>query len=452
MNPEQLWQATLGELELSLSKANFTTWFKQTAIASLENGRAVVSVPNTFTKTWLEKKYHKTLLCSLSRLTNREVKEIIFQVGARPVFFTPSSSALPVSISLNHTATPSVSTVTEGGLNPRYVFSTFIIGKGNELAHAAAKAVADKPGLAYNPLFFYGGVGLGKTHLLQAIGNEIRRQEPSKRVLYATCETFTNEFIEAIRNGRGKKFHDTYRNVDVLLIDDIQFISGKTETQEAFFHTFNDLHQTNKQIAISSDRHPKAIPTLENRLISRFEAGMITDIAPPDFETRSAILETKCQEKNYSLSSDIIRFLAANIQSNVRELEGVLNKIIAFHQLKNIPPTLDFVKTMLISTQQANKKSFTPKQLIQTVAAFYDLQLEELLGRSREKRLSYPRQIIMYLLREDLRSSFPAIGHELGGRDHTTAMHACEKITRDLENDPRLKHEIDMIKQRLCSG
>lgn len=452
MNPEQLWQATLGELELSLSKANFTTWFKQTAIASLENGRVVVSVPNTFTKTWLEKKYQKTLLSSLSRLTDREVKEIVFQVGARPALFNPSSSAVPISISINHGATPVNTMVNEGGLNPRYVFTTFIIGKGNELAHAAAKAVADKPGLAYNPLFFYGGVGLGKTHLLQAIGNEIRRREPNKRVLYATCETFTNEFIEAIRSGRGKKFHDTYRNVDVLLIDDIQFISGKTETQEAFFHTFNDLHQANKQIAISSDRHPKAIPTLENRLISRFEAGMITDIAPPDFETRSAILETKCQEKNYQLSEEIIRFLAANIQSNVRELEGVLNKIIAFHQLKNIPPTLDFIKTMLISTQQANKKSFTPKQLIQTVAAFYDIQIEELLGQSREKRLAYPRQIVMYLLREDLRSSYPAIGHELGGRDHTTAMHACEKIARNLENDPRLKHEIDMIKQRLCTG
>jgi chromosomal replication initiator protein len=374
------------------------------------------------------------------------VKEIAFQVGARPL-------AMPSSLPQVATVAVKVEpVVNECGLNARYTFANFIVGKGNELAQAAAKAVAERPGVAYNPLFFYGGVGLGKTHLVQAIGNEIRKKHPEKKVLYVTCETFTNEFIDAVRSGRGKQFHDIYRGVDVLLIDDIQFISGKTETQEAFFHTFNDLYHANKQIVISSDRHPKAIPTLENRLISRFEAGMITDIAPPDFETRTAILSAKCQEKHYSLPQEIIHLLAAHVQHNVRELEGALNKIIAFHQLKNIPPTLEFVKTLLASTQPVPRKNFTPKQLVQLVASFYDLRIEDLLGKSREKRLAYPRQIIMYLLRVESRASFPAIGHELGDRDHTTAMHACEKINRDIENDPRVKHEIDLIKERLYAG
>lgn len=446
MTPEQLWQATLGELEINLSKANFTTWFKQTAIVSLENGQAVVSVPNTFTKTWLEKKYHKTIFQILQQLTNRDVRGVAFEVGARPQVMPPlMPRALPIN---QKTEAP----LGDSGLNPRYIFENFVVGKGNELAHAAAKAVAERPGLAYNPFFIYGGVGLGKTHLLQATGHEILRKHPEKKVLYATCETFTNGFIDAVRTGKGKKFHDTYRAVDVLLIDDIQFISGKTETQEAFFHTFNDLHQANKQVALSSDRPPKAIPTLEARLTSRFEAGMIADILPPDFETRMAILEYKCREKQYPLAKDILQFLAANIQQNVRELEGALNKIIAFHQLKNIPPTLDFIKSLLMASQQAAKKSFTPKQLLQTMVGFFDLKTEDLLGKSREKKFAYPRQIAMYLLRTELRFSFPAIGQEMGGRDHTTAMHACEKITREIENDPRLKHEVDLIKERLAGG
>lgn len=445
MTPEQLWQATIGELEISLSKANFTTWFKHTFIASMENNRVIVHVPNAFTKTWLERKHHKALLASLQRLTNREVRELVFEVNTKGSFQPLSATWTPAV-----TAVPSSAT-SQAGINPRYTFDSFIVGKGNELANAAARAVVDNPGAAYNPLFFYGGVGLGKTHLVQAIGNEIKRKWPERKILYATCETFTNQFIDAVRTGKGKLFHDTYRSVDVLLIDDIQFISGKTETQEAFFHTFNDLYQANKQIVISSDRHPKAIPAVESRLISRFEAGMTADITPPDMETRLAILTSKCQEKRYSITPDILSFLASHIQNNVRELEGVLNKIIAFHQLKNIAPTLDFVKNLLASHQQGMKKNFTPKQILQTVAEFYDLKIPDLLGKSREKRLSHPRQIIMYILRDNLKSSFPMIGAELGGRDHTTAIHACEKIAREMELDPRVKYEVDMIRQRLCS-
>lgn len=453
MTPEQLWQATLGEIEISLNKAHFTTWFKQTVLVSVDNDCAVINVPNTFTKSWLEQKYQKTVLSILQRLTDRQIKTVSFQVGLRPSVYQQYFSDVPkFSASVDSKNTSNVG-VNEFGLNSRYVFDNFIVGKNNELAYAAAKAVVERPGLAYNPLFIYGGVGLGKTHLLQAVGNEIKTRDSNKKILYATCETFTNEFIEAVRHGKAKKFQDTYRMVDVLLIDDIQFIAGKTETQEAFFHNFNDLHHANKQIILSSDRPPKAIATLEARLISRFEAGMIVDIAPPDLETRTAILKIKCQEKQYTLPREIIEYLAANIQNNIRELEGALNKIIAYHQLKNIPPTLEFVKSVVLShRQQLVKKGITPKQIIQTVVTFYDIKQEEFFSKNRAKRVSFPRQIAMYLLRSELRSSYPTIGDEIGGRDHTTALHAYEKITKEAENDIRIKREIDLIKERLYNN
>lgn len=460
MNPEQLWHAALGDLETNLSKANFTTWFKNTAISSIENGRATIMVPSTFTKTWFEKKYHQAILATLQRLTEKEVKEITYQVGTRMTLATPppavtalqnSQTGSGYAASAQRNGLIAQNTQTEGGINPRYTFSNFIVGKNNELAHAAARAVAARPGTAYNPLVLYGGVGLGKTHILQAIGNEVLIHNPSAKILYCTCETFTNDFIHSIRGGQGKRFKDTYRGVDVLLIDDIQFITGKEGTQEEFFHTFNALHQANKQIVLTSDRHPKAIPALEARLLSRFEWGMIADVGMPDFETRAAILEVKCQEKQYVLDKTIISYIATVVQHNVRELEGALNKIIAFQQLKNIPPTLEFVKKFLTSSQPARKPT-SSKQIVSTVSLYYDLPHAELIGKSREKRLSFPRQIIMYLLREELKSSYPAIGAELGGRDHTTAMHACSKITREIEEDPKLKQDIEMIRQRLYNG
>ena len=457
MSPDQIWQTALGQLEVNLSKPNFTTWFKHTQLVSVENGQAVISVPNIFTKTWFEKKYHRTILDTLQKISNFAIKEIVYQVGARSSF--PAAPAAPRSPALasisNASAFESVRAAVhnlEGcGLNPRYTFSTFIVGKGNEFAHAAARAVAARPGTAYNPLFIYGGVGLGKTHLLQAIGQEVLIHNPAAKILYVTCETFTNEFIHSVRSGQAKKFKDTYRGVDVLLIDDIQFITGKEGTQEEMFHTFNTLHQLNKQVAFSSDRLPKAIPGLEGRLRSRFEWGMLADIAPPDLETRIAILESKCLERQYQLDGAIINFIAASIQHNVRELEGALNKIIAFHQLKNVAPTLEFVKRIMTSSQPS-RKSTTPKQIIQTVALYYDLPVESLLGASREKRLAFPRQIIMYLMREEIKSSYPAIGQELGGRDHTTAMHAYNKILKEVEVDPKLRQDLDLIRQRIYNG
>ncbi len=454
MTSEQLWQAALGQLEIALSKANFTTWFKNTALVSLDEGRAIISVPNTFTKAWFEKKYHRTICETLQQILKEPVREIIYQVGVKTIQLSFSNAPTPApTLETTFTQTPLTSSpsIAQAGLNPRYIFSTFIVGKGNELAHAAARAVAARPGEAYNPLFIYGGVGLGKTHLLQAIGHEVLAHRPNAKILYVTCETFTNEFIHSVRSGNAKKFKDTYRSVDVLLIDDIQFITGKEGTQEEFFHTFNALHQTNKQLVLSSDRPPKAIPALEDRLRTRFEWGMSADIGIPDFETRMAILESKCQERSYQLDKNIITYIATVVQHNVRELEGALNKIIAFHQLKNIPPTLEFVKKFL-SSSQPTRKSTTPKQIIQAVSLYFDLPTEDLLGVSREKRLAFPRQIIMYLLREELKSSYPAIGQELGGRDHTTAMHAYSKIAGAVEEDQRLKQDIDMIRQRIYNG
>lgn len=455
MTSEQLWNAALGELELNLSKANFTTWFKNTAIVLYEGHKVVIGVPNTFTKVWLEKKYHQAILKTLQQLTDRNIKEVHYQVEQSPfvrktlgipeptpditqktVVLTPGASS--------HTATTSTRT----GLNPRYTFETYVVGKGNELAHAAALAVAAKPGSAYNPLLIYGGVGLGKTHLLQSIGN--RLIQAGKRVLYVTSETFANDFIHAVKSGEARKFQETYRNVDVLLIDDIQFISGKEGTQEAFFHTFNELQQSNKQIVISSDRPPSAIGALESRLRSRLHQGMIADISPLDFETRIAILNTKLQERQFPLPEEVVHYLGTIIQNNVREMEGALNKIIAMHQLKNIDLTLESIKRILAPLANAPaRRSIVPRTIIETVAEFFDVKVEDLAGKSREKRLAHPRQIIMYLMREELKASFPAIGHELGGRDHTTAMHACSKIAEDIELDTKLKQDIQYIKERL---
>jgi len=453
MTNEQLWQAALGELELSISKANFTTWFKNTFISSLNNGVIVIGVPNSFTKAWLENKYHSFILKALKNSSDSQVKEIIYKVetkksASKPLEPTPKETKLKKISDLKEEIQ-----LTNGfGLNPRYKFETFVVGKGNELAKAAAQAVADKPGLVYNPLFIYGGAGLGKTHLMQAIGHRVLKQFPNKKVVYATCEKFTNEFIQSVSTGKIGNFKNFYRNVDVLLIDDIQFLAGKEGTQEEFFHTFNALHQTNKQIVVSSDRPPKSIPALEHRLVSRFEWGMIADIGQPDLETRIAILEQKCKEKNYKLDLNIINYVASNIQSNVRELEGALNRIIAFHQLNNVAPTLEAVKNLLtMVTARPLKSGLTTKQIIHTVAAFYDINIESLTGNSRKKELVLPRQIAMYLMRVELKSSFPNIGSELGDRDHTTAMHACNKISEALENDEKLKQDLVLIRQRLYS-
>lgn len=454
MTNYEIWQAVLGEFELKISKANFTTWFRNTGIAEFTNGHVTICVPNTFTKSWLEKKYNSDIVKSLERITGKPVKKIEYGVENIKNIQEQECALSPLpTVSTVHQplySNDKRTTLSKFGLNPKYTFATFIVGKGNELAHAAAQAVAARPGEAYNPLFIYGGVGLGKTHLIQAIGHALLVANPQVKILYVSSEKFTNEFVTAIKEGRAKEFKDRYRNVDLLLIDDIQFIASKEQTQEEFFHTFNELHQQGKQVVITSDRPPKAIPALEDRLRSRFEWGMIADISAPDLETRVAILQVKCQEKDFEFSSDLTQLVAASIHSNIRELEGVLNKIIAFHQLKNIPPSKETIKSILSTLEnQAAKKSTTPRELIGEVAKFFDITLDDLFGKSREKKLAFPRQIIMFLLRTELKMSYPAIGAELGGRDHTTAMHAHTKISTEVENEPKLKQDIELIKQRL---
>lgn len=462
MNTHELWHAVLGELELKLSKAHFTTWFRNTFISEYRGGEVIVGVPNTFTQAWLEKKYHREIMEALQNVTNQAVRSLVYRVEtkatpAAPVVFKEEvRQQKPME---DYGFTP-----TQGGampdaptsniaINNSYTFQSFVVGKQNELAHAAAQAVSAQPGGTYNPLFIYGGVGLGKTHLLHAIANEMRRANPNVRILYVTCEHFTNDFIHSVRTGKGKEFKDRYRTVDLLLIDDIQFITGKEGTQEEFFHTFNALHQENKQIVISSDRPPKAIPLLEKRLQSRLEWGMLVDVGTPDLETRIAILQKKCLEKGVALDREILHYVASAIYSNIRELEGALNKIIAFHQFKNLIPSLESVKPILASFESENtKKTVTPRQLITVVSEYFDLSVDDILGKSREKRLAFPRQIIMYLLREEMKNSYPAIGSELGGRDHTTAMHAYTKIAELLGRDDKLQKDIELIKQRLYTS
>ncbi len=455
MTNDQLWQTALGELELLISKANFTTWFKHTFVADISESAVVIGVPNGFTKAWLETKYHAAIVKALQNALQRPITQIDYRVethhaGAKPISVPPAPQKNDsTSSTIQNTTTPAPAT-TKNSYDPRYVFETFIVGKGNELAHAAARAVAEKPGTVYNPLFIYGGVGLGKTHLMRAIGNEALRRDPNKKVLYVTSEKFTNEFIQAISHGGGEKFKSFYRGVDLLLIDDIQFLAGKEGTQEEFFHTFNALHNANKQIVVTSDRPPKSIAALEARLISRFEWGMIADIAQPDLETRVAILEAKCREKGITLTPDVVQYIANTVQSNIRELEGALNRLMAHAQLTHTEPSLDSAKALLKSLSQGAKRGgLTPKQLIASVAQFFDITVEDILGISRKKELVVPRQISMYLLREELHSSFPAIGHELGGRDHTTAMHACTKISAQLQDDEKLKQDLVLIRQRL---
>ncbi|MFA7654444.1 MAG: chromosomal replication initiator protein DnaA [Candidatus Magasanikbacteria bacterium] len=463
MTNHEIWQSVLAELELSISKASFVTWFKNTDIISLQDGQVLICVPNQFQLNWIKQKYNSIIVKALERITGKPIKKMEYKINNIkniPAITTaePTNENNLTIESNQETPAPKPAPATEpqynncGGfnLNPKYTFEHFVVGKGSELAYAASQAVVNKPGEAYNPLFIYGGVGLGKTHLMQAIGNELAKQRPGINVMYVSAERFSNDFITSIKDGTAKDFQNRYRHIDLLLIDDIQFIAGKDRSQESFFYTFNELHQANKQVVLTSDRPPKAIPALEDRLKSRFEWGMIVDVAMPDFETRVAILQKKCSEKSYNLSEKIIQMVAASIQTNIRELEGTLNKIIAFHQLKNMEPTEESVKSLIASVEASSmRQSLTPQKLLETIAEFYNIQINDILGKNREKKLSLPRQVIMYLMREDLKMSYPAIGEELGGRDHTTAMHAHTKIRNDIENDMKLRQEVELIKQRL---
>lgn len=470
MTNEQIWQAVLGEIEVSLSRANFITWFKDTFISSFENERIIICVPNAFVKKWLEEKYHKNILSALENVTKQKIQEIIYKIELRHnkgVSLLPKNEVGREALtakSLNEATTiPELETNTTNnsasgggvnrfGLNPRYVFENFIVGRGNELAHAACLAVVDKLGKSYNPLFIYGGVGLGKTHLLQAIGNAVAKK--TDKILYVTSEKFTNNYIQAVKGGRAKEFKNLYRNVDLLLVDDVQFMGGKDGTQEEFFHTFNELQQNDKQIVLTSDRPPKSIPAIESRLISRFESGMVADVGKPDIETKIAILEKKAIEKEFPLDKEILSYIAEHVQNNIRELEGALTKVMVSHQFKGLTPSLKSVKEILsdyISSVQT--KSLSPKEIIEATAKFYNLSYKDLVGKGRKKELVWPRQIAIFLIREEIGSSYPTIGAELGGRDHTTAMHSYNKIYQEVKElgNEKIKQELESIKQLLNS-
>ena len=466
MDKEQIWQAVLGEIELNISRANFTTWFKNTFISSFENGEVVICVPNAFTKAWLEKKYHQEIYKALQNVSEAEIQNITYKVETKkePREEMPSKEKEVATSSKEENTIPqeataaNVNTTSSApassnrfGINPKYTFDNFVVGKGNELAHAATKAVAANPGKAYNPLFIYGGVGLGKTHLLQAIGNELSKR--TNKILYLTSEQFTNKYVQSIHNGNAKEFKDHYRNVDLLLVDDVQFMGGKDGTQQEFFHTFNELQQADKQIVLTSDKPPKSIPALEKRLISRFEAGMVADISQPDIETKIAILANKAKEKNFTLDKEILEYIANNVQNNIRELEGALNRVIAFHEFNNSPPTIKTVKNILNDLlTNTQSRSTTPKDILSAVAKFYDISSKELTGKGRKKELVWPRQITIYLMREEINTSYPTIGHELGGRDHTTAMHAYNKVASEIKKEnEKIKQEVESIRQILTN-
>ena len=448
MNSEELWQAVLAQIQLNISQANFATWFKDTRIINHEIEKVVISVPNSFAKEWLENKYNK-LISKILHSLDEQIKEVKYEIGKTGLKVRkeiPFPSLLTEQLEF-----PEFKINQETSLNPRYTFENFIVGPFNELPQAAAWAVSKNPGLVYNPLFVYGGVGLGKTHLLQAVGNEVVKNFSKRKVKYLPCEKFTSGIITSIRNHEIENFKLKYQAIDILIIDDVQFLAGKEKTQEEFFHIFNTLYGKNKQIVLSSDRSPKAIPALTERLRSRFEGGMIADIGYPDFETRIAILKAKAQEKGVSFSDEIYSFIATKIQKNIRELEGALNQVIAYEKLKNKPPDLETIKNLLKKSIVAPTKITTPKKIIQVMAEFYDFKEKELQSASRKKEIVKPRQIAMYLLREMLKCSYPFIGKKFGNRDHTTAIHGCEKIKKELENNENLREEIELIQQRILS-
>jgi len=445
---EELWQAVLAQIQLNISSANFATWFKNTQITSQKNGVVFISVPNSFVKEWLEQKYNKIIIKILRNL-DKEIKDVRYDIGKSGLkVFKKNPSVIYQEGQLEF---QEFKIDSETNLNPRYTFDTFVVGPFNELAQAAASAVVKSPGQVYNPFFVYGGVGLGKTHLLEAIGNGIVKNFPQKKVQYIPTEKFVSEVISSIRNHQIEKLKLAYQAIDTLIIDDVQFLAGKEKTQEEFFYIFNSLYEKNKQIILSSDRQPKTIPTLTERLKSRFEGGMIADISFPDFETRVAILRAKCQERKTKFPEEILDYIASNIQKNIRELEGALNILIAYQKLNGSLPELKTVKSLLNNLISSPAKLVNAKKIIKTVSEFYDLKERDLTSSSRKKEIVKPRHVAMYLLREELKSSFPFIGRKLGGKDHTTAIHAYKKISEEIDQNGGLPEEISLIKQRILS-
>ncbi|MCX7623028.1 MAG: chromosomal replication initiator protein DnaA [Thermomicrobium sp.] len=454
MRPKQLWQVALGDLAKRVSRANFETWLKHTQLVAFENDCATIAAASSFAAEQLRSKFAGDIQETLSLLLGRPVSVQFTVIGADEEA-TLSTRAPQRRAAARESGEPATRQLAlapspEHGLNPRYTFEKFVVGPSNRLAHAAALAVADRPGEKFNPLFIYGGVGLGKTHLLHAIGHRALANRPSLRICYVSSEVFTNELINAIRHQRTEDFRNRYRTIDILMIDDIQFIAGKESTQEEFFHTFNALYQAGKQIVISSDRPPRLIPDLADRLRSRFEGGLLADIQPPDLETRQAILLEKGRELGLQIPDDVIEFVARRVESNIRELEGALNRIVALSQLMHQPITLALaVQALNDADGKLRREQLTADLVLQAVCDHFRVSLVELVGAGRRREIVVPRQVAMYLLREELGLSLVEIGQRLGGRDHTTVLHGIEKIEQQLKRDEQLRGDVLALRARL---
>ncbi|MDP2788712.1 MAG: chromosomal replication initiator protein DnaA [bacterium] len=443
MDTKQLWKNCLLEIEAGVSKANFSTWFKNTSILKEETGVVYVGVPNEFVRDWLKNKYHKLITKTIAssyenmRAVEYTITKLDFsKQEAQKINGPVISEELPLrDLYINP----------EDNLNSRYQFNSFIVGTFNELAYAASQAIIEHPGTKYNPFFVYGGTGLGKTHLIQAVGNSIKERYPDKKVHYMTLEKFATDFINSLQNNKANSFKEKYRKYDLLIIDDIQFIGKMEKIQEELFHTFNTFHENNKQIIFSSDKHPNYIPELADRLKSRFAAGMIVDISEPEYESRLAILKMKLRELNIDLGPELLEYTAGAIQGNIRELEGSLNTIICQYRLKNKPLSIPEVKNLLKNNIRP-KKNVAIKDVVKIISDYYNLEESSIYEKTRRKEIVKARQIVMYLLREDFNVSYPLIGQKLGGKDHTTVIHSYLKIKTDLKNNPQLLQELDQIR------
>ncbi|MBI2623307.1 MAG: chromosomal replication initiator protein DnaA [Candidatus Liptonbacteria bacterium] len=453
MNLEELWQSTLAEMEVQLSRANFSTWLKSSRLVDKQDGTLYIALPNNFAKEWVENKYHKNLL-GIIRNFDASARKLEFVVAPHHLEATAPGAALshhPQRMETN-VGGLDLAVDPESNLNPRYSLSSFVVGPSNELAFAAASAIVNDVGRKYNPFFVYGGVGLGKTHLIQAIGNEVKlKYKNSIRPKYVPSERFTSDVVWAIRNKRMEDIKKKYRDVDLLIIDDIQFIGGKEKTEEEFFHTFNALYEGNKQIIISSDRPPQSIPTLEERLRSRFEGGLIADISYPEYEMRVAIIRSKLQEVNQTLPDGVVELVAKRVKKNIRELEGILNKILFYQERKQAQIAESVAEEIIEKSAQSLSRRVTDAQILKAVAEFFNISADDLITHNRRKEVVEPRQIAMYLLRDMLELSYPSIGERLG-RDHTTAIHAYEKINRDVNKYALLNQKILMIKDLIHKG
>jgi len=438
---ETVWRSVLAEIEVNVSRGNFITWFKNTELIEERDGHVTIAVPNVFARQQFEIKYNNTIKELLNK-HGMKAEKISYTFSRKVKPDTEPQKTVEQASRPTYRSSPQKFT-----LNEKYTFDSFIVGASNELAYAACQSIVTNPGTKYNPLFLYGGVGLGKTHLMQAVGNGIKENRPDAKIVYISTETFVSEFLDSIRFKK-QGFADKYRNADVLIVDDIQFIAGKEKTQEEFFHTFNALHQANKQIILSSDKSPKAIPTLEERLRSRFEWGMAIDIQAPDFETRQAILQAKAQALGVNLSPIVVEYLAKNIQTNIRELEGALNQLLAFCELRELEPDLATAQS-LMKGRHHRPKSLTPKMVVERTSQHFDISIKEITGPKRDKDIVLPRQVAMYLLRNELHLSFPKIARELGRSDHTTALHSIDKIEQMLGSDYVMRQHIEDIKDLL---